>query len=168
MLNVLMDNGYDTLAVGKIKDIFAGSGISEFVYTAGNSEGMERTLEYAGRDFNGLCFVNLVDYDMLYGHRRDIEGYAAALKAFDDWLPGFMEALGEEDLLMITADHGCDPGFTKSTDHTREYVPLIISGPALKGRTFNLGTRSSFADIAATVLKYFGLASNIAGQAVEL
>jgi len=168
MLDYLMKAGIDTLAVGKIQDIFVGKGISEYVYTQGNTDGMQKTLEYAGRDFNGLCFVNLVDYDMLYGHRRDIEGYAKALKEFDEWLPELLAKLGEDDLVMITADHGCDPGYTKTTDHTREYVPLIICGPGVKHfkTEQNLGTRDSFADIGATVLTYFGIEGDIAGESI--
>ncbi len=110
---------------------------------------MEHALRYAGEDFEGLCFVNLVDFDMNFGHRRDIDGYANALSEFDAWLPSFLEKLGQEDIVMITADHGCDPGYLATTDHTREYVPLLILGKGVK--PVNLGTRDSFADIAATV-----------------
>jgi phosphopentomutase len=116
------------IAVGKIHDIFAGRGMTEFTYTAGNADGMAKTLEIAGRDFNGLCFVNLVDYDMLYGHRRNPDGYAAALTQFDRWLPELLQSCGPDDLVMITADHGCDPGYLKHTDHTREYIPLVMLG----------------------------------------
>lgn len=170
MLDELMSNGYDTLAVGKINDIFVGQGISEYVYTTGNTDGMEKTLSWADRDFNGLCFVNLVDYDMLYGHRRDIEGYARALKEFDEWLPKLLSKLKENDIVMITADHGCDPGYLKTTDHTREYVPFIMCGPGSEQICridTNLGTRSSFADIAATVLEYFGIKGDITGTSIK-
>ena len=109
---------------------------------------MEHTSHYGQKDFNGLCFVNLVDFDMQFGHRRDIDGYAKALSEFDSWLGQFLPTLGDEDLVMITADHGCDPGYTATTDHTREYVPLLILGKQVK--PVNLGTRESFADIAAT------------------
>ena len=162
MLDVLLNNEKSVLAVGKINDIFAGKGIGEFVRTGGNREGIDRTVEYLKRDFEGLCFTNLVDYDMLYGHRNDVDGYAAALTYFDERLPELLGLLKEEDILMITADHGCDPS-TSSTDHSREYVPLIMAGPHIKAGT-NLGTRKSFADIGRTVLDYFGLKNGIAGE----
>ena len=164
MLDDLQAAGYTTIGVGKIKDIFAGKGISEYVYTTGNADGINKTLDYMNKEFEGLCFVNLVDYDMLYGHRNDIDGYAKAIKYFDDYLPDMMSKLGEEDLLMITADHGCDPGYTTSTDHSREYTPFLIYGRNLEG--VNLGTRDSFADIGATVLDYFGVQGHIAGKSV--
>jgi phosphopentomutase len=147
--------GLDSIGVGKIHDIFAGRGLSEFVYTASNAEGMARTDEYAARDFRGLCFVNLVDFDMLYGHRRDVDGYARALTEFDRWLGDFLPRLGPEDALILTADHGCDPAFTATTDHTREYVPVLAYGPGL--RAVNLGTRRSFADLAATAAELLGI-----------
>ena len=149
LLDAVKAAGKASIAVGKIYDIFAGRGTTEHVYNKSNTNGMEHAMHYAGQDFEGLCFVNLVDFDMVYGHRRDPEGYANALNEFDAWLPGFMEKLGEEDVVMITADHGCDPSFTETTDHTREYVPLVILGKGIKPG--NLGTRKSFADIAATV-----------------
>ena len=149
MLDAIKAAGKTSIGVGKIHDIFAGIGTTEHVYNKSNANGMEHTDRYAAQDFEGLCFVNLVDFDMVYGHRRDIDGYARALSEFDAWLGAFMEKMGEEDLVMITADHGCDPAYTVTTDHTREYVPLLILG---KGVTnVNLGTRDSFADIAATV-----------------
>ncbi len=148
LLDAVKAVGLDSLAVGKIYDIFAGRGTTEHVYTKGNADGLEKTTAYAKRDFHGLCFVNLVDFDMLYGHRRDIDGYAKALTQFDQWLGGFLKELGPEDLLMITADHGCDPAYTATTDHTREFVPLLITGGGVK--PVDLGTRDSFADIAAT------------------
>lgn len=162
MLDQLSGAGKSVIAVGKIQDIFAGKGITEHVYTSGNEEGIRRTLEYLDRGFEGLCFVNLVDYDMLYGHRRDVEGYARALTVFDESLPEIMGRMGPEDLLMITADHGCDPAYTKSTDHTREHVPLLMYGKNLKPG--NIGTRETFADIGATVLQYFGITPEIAGE----
>lgn len=155
MLDQLKENGCSVIGVGKIKDIFAGKGITEFVYTGGNEEGIERTLEYLDKDFNGLCFINLVDYDMLYGHRNDIDGYAGALTYFDRKLPEMLEKLREDDILMITADHGCDPGYTVSTDHSREYTPFLMYGAKVEPE--NLGTRETFADIGATVLQYFGI-----------
>ncbi len=161
MLNVLAENGYDVIGVGKINDIFAGSGITEFVRTSGNEEGIEQMLAYAEKEFNGLCFVNLVDFDMKYGHRNDVEGYAKALTYFDAQLPRMLEKLREEDLLIITADHGCDPS-TPSTDHSREYVPLVAVGPAVKTGVA-LGTRECFADTGATVLDWFGISGEIAG-----
>lgn len=157
MLDILSKAGKDVIAVGKIKDIFAGKGITESVYTGGNAEGIERTLEYLDKDFEGLCFVNLVDYDMLYGHRRDIDGYAKALTYFDKKLPDIMGKMREEDVLMITADHGCDPAYKATTDHTREYTPFIMYGKNIEPK--NYGTRKTFADIAATVLQYLGVSS---------
>ena len=149
LLDALQKAGKATIGVGKIYDIFAGVGVSEHVYNKSNADGMNHALNYARQDFEGLCFVNLVDFDMLFGHRRDIAGYANALTEFDRWLPQLMEQLGEDDIVMITADHGCDPAYTATTDHTREYVPLLVLGK--KVRPVNLGTRKSFADIAATV-----------------
>ena len=149
LLDALVANRKASIGVGKIYDIFAGIGVTEHVYNKSNAHGMEHTLHYAEQDFEGLCFVNLVDFDMVYGHRRDIDGYAKALSEFDAWLPKLMEKLGDEDIVMITADHGCDPGYTATTDHTREHVPLLVLGKQV--RPVNLGTRTSFADIAATV-----------------
>ena len=162
MLDVLSGNGFDVLSVGKIIDIFAEKGITEFVRTANNEEGIERTLENLDKDFNGLSFTNLVDFDMQYGHRNDAPGYAKALSYFDSRLPEMLEKLRDDDILMITADHGCDP-VTPSTDHSREYIPLVIYGKNLK-HGVNLDTRSSFADIGATILDYFGLPINIDGE----
>lgn len=149
MLDAIKAAGLDSIAVGKIHDIFAGRGDTEYTYNKSNVDGMAHTSDYAGKDFRGLCFVNLVDFDMVYGHRRDIDGYANALTEFDTWLGEFLNSLGDDDLVMITADHGCDPAYTATTDHTREYVPLLILGKAVK--PVNLGTRKSFADIAATI-----------------
>ena len=161
MLDQLKAAGYAVIGVGKINDIFAGKGITEFVRTSGNAEGIARTLEYLDRDFEGLCFVNLVDFDMLYGHRNDVEGYARALTYFDRHLSQILKKLRPEDVLMIPADHGCDPG-TPSTDHSREYTPLTVYGdPVPSGQ--NWGTRSSFADIGASVLAYFGVEPKISG-----
>lgn len=155
MLDAISKAGLDTLAVGKIHDIFAGQGDTEHVFNKSNADGMAHTMDYAQRDFTGLCFVNLVDFDMLYGHRRDVAGYARALSEFDSWLGEFLPQLGSEDLVLITADHGCDPAYTATTDHTREYVPLIALGKNV--RPVNLGTRKSFADIAATVTELLGV-----------
>ena len=164
MLDQLKENGKDVIAVGKIYDIFAGCGITEHVYTGNNAEGIEKTLSYLKKDFEGLCFINLVDYDMLYGHRNDIDGYAKALTEFDKALPAIMEGLKDEDILMITADHGCDPGYTVSTDHSREYTPLLLYGRGVSPK--DLGTRSTFADIGATVLKFFGIKPGFAGESM--
>ncbi len=162
MLDAIKAAGLDSIAVGKIHDIFAGCGDTEYVYNKSNANGMEHTANYAARDFHGLCFVNLVDFDMQYGHRRNIDGYAAALTEFDTWLGAFLPTLGEDDLVMITADHGCDPGYTATTDHTREYVPLMILGKQVK--PVNLGTRHSFADIAATVTELLGVDYDTPGE----
>ena len=148
LLDAVKAAGLSSIGVGKIHDIFAGRGLTEYVYNKSNADGMDHAMDYVNRDFMGLCFVNLVDFDMLYGHRRDIDGYAEALSEFDRWLPGFVEKLGEDDLVMITADHGCDPGYGATTDHTREYVPLLVIRKGVNPA--DLGTRGSFADIAAT------------------
>ena len=155
MLDAIQKAGLASIAVGKIFDIFAGRGMTEHVYNASNADGLDHAMDYSKEDFHGLCFVNLVDFDMLYGHRRDIDGYAKALTEFDRWLPSFLEQLGDEDLVMITADHGCDPAYLATTDHTREYVPLLVLGKAVK--PVNLGTRKTFADIAATVTALLGV-----------
>ncbi len=152
VLDALSDAGILTISVGKIADIFAGRGIARSIPTHGNEEGMAAALRLAEEDFEGFAFVNLVDFDMLYGHRQDREGYAAALSAFDAWLPGFLEKLKPEDRLIITADHGCDPA-DDSTDHTREYIPILVYG--LPPRA--LGTRKTFCDIGQTVADWFGV-----------
>jgi phosphopentomutase len=154
MLDFISEAGLDTIAVGKIRDIFAGKGVSEAILTHSNTEGMEETLRLADRDFKGLCFVNLVDFDMYYGHRNDVDGYARATAEFDAWLPSFTEKMRGGDLLMITADHGCDPA-TESTDHSREYVPLLIHGKGVSDT--DLGTLSGFSHIAATVCDLLGV-----------
>ena len=162
LLDAVKSAGQDVLAVGKIYDIFAGRGTTEHVYNKSNADGMQHTVDYAKRDFHGLCFVNLVDFDMQFGHRRDIDGYANALTEFDTWLGEFEKTLGPEDLLLITADHGCDPAYTATTDHTREYVPLIALGAQV--RPGSLGTRVSFADIAATVAEVLGVPFETPGK----
>ena len=162
MLDYIKYSGMDTIAIGKIYDIFAGSGITEYTYTKGNADGMNKTSDYLDKDFNGICFVNLVDFDMNYGHRRDVDGYASALTEFDIWLSEFMLKLKDEDLLIITADHGCDPAFTKTTDHTREYVPVIVYGKNMK--PVNLNTRNGFCDIGKTVCDFLEVDNNIAGN----
>ena len=162
LLDAIKAAGQDVVAVGKIQDIFAGIGTTEHVYTKSNADGMNQALRYADGDFEGLCFVNLVDFDMRFGHRRDRDGYAKALSEFDAWLPELLAKLGTEDLVMITADHGCDPGYAATTDHTREYVPLLILGP--KVRPVNLGTRLSFADVAATAAELLGVELDTPGR----
>lgn len=155
MADVLSEKGFDTISVGKIYDIFAGHGFAESYRTVGNADGMQKTMEIAARAFSGLCFVNLVDFDTTYGHRNDADGYARAMTEFDRQLGELLPMLGKEDLLMITADHGCDPS-TPSTDHSREYTPLLIYGASIPGG-IDLATRPTFADIGATVLDYFGI-----------
>lgn len=155
MLDLLQKNGYATLSVGKIYDIFAGKSVDECNRTESNAHGMKLTSEMQKRDFNGLCFVNLVDFDSKYGHRNDVAGYASAMTEFDRWLGGFMEDMRDDDVLIITADHGCDPS-TVSTDHSREYTPMLIYGNGIR-RGVDLGRRASFSDISATVLDMFGI-----------
>ncbi len=163
MLDLLQRAGYDTVSVGKIFDIFAGKGLTESNRTVSNTHGMEVTAQMQSRDFSGLCFVNLVDFDMKYGHRNDVAGYAAAATEFDRFLGGFLEKMGEDDVLLITADHGCDPS-TPSTDHSREYTPMLICGASVRAGV-DLGTRATFADISATVLDFFGVPQeNTAGE----
>ena len=154
--------GLASIGVGKIHDIFAGEGISTYVHTKSNADGMEKTLDFARQNFRGLCFINLVEFDSHYGHRRDPEGYAKALNAFDVWLPQLLELLGEEDILLITADHGCDPAYAASTDHTREYVPLLAAGKRVTPT--DLKTRDTFADVAATVADLLHVALDTPGQ----
>jgi len=162
MCDLLAAKGLEVIGVGKIGDIFAGRGITGSYATRSNTDGMERTIALAKEGFNGLCFVNLVDFDMLYGHRNDVDGYAAALTEFDRQLVTLLAMLGSNDAVIITADHGCDPA-TPSTDHSREYVPMLIAGERLR-QGINLGTRGTFADIAATVQDYFGLPVKTSGQ----
>lgn len=162
MLDHLSGAGFDVIGVGKIHDIFAGRGITRTVKTKNNADGMQKTIALAGEDFSGLCFVNLVDFDMLYGHRNDVDGYAAALSEFDLAFQKFKAFLLPDDIVIITADHGCDPA-TASTDHSREYTPMLIYGQSIRSG-INLGTRQTFADIAATVQEYLGLDVKTQGQ----
>lgn len=162
MMDVLTENGLDTLGVGKIYDIFAGKSIQKTVSIKNNADGMEKTLEFQKEDFHGLCFVNLVDFDMVYGHRNNIDGYAEAATVFDKQLGTFMERMRENDVLIITADHGCDPGYP-GTDHTRECVPVMIYGAGIKAGV-NLGTGNTFAHIGATVLDMLGVTGDIKGE----
>lgn len=155
LLDLLTDNGVRVTAVGKIKDIFDGEGVTNAVLTKGNKEGMEKSLQLMKSEITGFIFTNLVDFDMLYGHRNNPRGYADALEELDRWFPELINSMKDDDVLIITADHGCDPT-TSSTDHSREYVPLLIFGKQVSGGV-NLGVRESFADIAATVAEIFGL-----------
>lgn len=164
MLDQLADCGKRVISVGKIVDIFAGRGITEFARTAGNEEGIGQTLAYMDCGFEGLCFTNLVDFDMVYGHRRDIDGYAKALSYFDGRLPELLGRMKKDDVLMITADHGCDPG-APGTDHTREYVPFLMTGDGVPAGV-NFGTRKGFCDIAATILNLFGIRQKCLGTSM--
>ncbi len=160
LLNILKEEGKDVISVGKINDIFAGEGITRAVTAHKNEEGMAALAACAKEDFDGLCFVNLVDFDMLYGHRNDAPGYARALNAFDAFLPSLLSRMRRGDLLIVTADHGCDPS-TPSTDHSREYVPVLVYGDG--GKAVNLGTRGTFSDVAATVADYLKVPYSLCG-----
>lgn len=161
MLDILAENGLDVIGVGKIFDIFAGKSVTECDRRIGNSVDMQITSQYQQKDFHGLCFTNLVDFDMLYGHRRDAEGYTRALNDFDEWLGAFIEKMRSNDVLIITADHGCDPCFS-GTDHTREYIPVMVYGDEIKPS--NLGTRAGFGDIAATILSLLNVSGSVNGK----
>ena len=164
ILDLIKAEGRDVISVGKIYDIFAGRGATESHYTHSNTEGMQKTLEIADRDFDGLCFVNLVDFDMVYGHRNNVDGYAKAIAEFDAWLPEFIGKMRDSDVLMITADHGCDPGYTQTTDHSREHTPLLICGGGIVPENF--GTRVGFCDIAATVADLLDTEYNLEGYSL--
>ena len=155
VLDALKKEGFQTIGVGKIYDIFAGKSVMFSYSNKGNEANMVRTIDLAGADFEGLCYVNLVDTDMIYGHRRDIPGYTKALNTADKQLGELMAKMRPDDILIVTADHGCDPGF-KGTDHTREDIPCLIWGPSLK-KGVDLGSRDTFADMAATIAEYFGI-----------
>lgn len=161
MLDILSGQGLDVIGIGKIYDIFAGKGLTKYVRNIGNFCDMNETSSFQSIPFNGLCFTNLVDFDMSFGHRRDAAGYAQALNEFDVWLGGFLEKMQPEDVLIITADHGCDPAFT-GTDHTREYIPVLVCGDAVKPA--DLGTRACFGDIGATVLDLLGVSGSLDGE----
>ncbi len=160
-LDLVKKAGLDVISVGKISDVFAGQGVTKAIKTAGNTDGMAKTLEVQNSDFKGFAFINLVDFDMIYGHRRDIDGYAAATAEFDGWLPKFIENMREKDVLMLTGDHGCDPGYS-GTDHTREYTPLLVYGKHIAPR--NLGVRGSFADIGASICEMLGVENTLPGE----
>ena len=164
VLELLKNHGLETLAVGKINDIFAGVGISEAIRSGSNEEGMQVMTSLLGRDFRGLCFVNFVDFDTVFGHRRDTEGYAREVMKLDEWLEGFIRGLHDDDILMITADHGCDPNY-KGTDHTRENVPVLVYGKEIK--PVNLGERESFSDVAATIADIFEIPYDLNGESFK-
>ncbi|GKQ42437.1 phosphopentomutase [Companilactobacillus sp. RD055328] len=158
-LDILSEAGLDVLAVGKINDIFSGNGITSEVHTISNEDGMNKTIENQKQDFHGFSFTNLVDFDAMYGHRRDLEGFGQAVIKFDEQLGQFLDEMNPDDLLIVTADHGNDPGF-RGTDHTREYVPLLVYSPSMK-ESGSLGIRSTFSDLGATILDNFGLNNNV-------
>jgi phosphopentomutase len=164
VLDLLQKQGLATIAVGKINDIFAGVGISEAYGTSNNEEGMALASEWQKKDFTGLCFINFVDFDTGYGHRRDAEGYAEAVMALDQWLGDFMQGMNDDDILMITADHGCDPNYI-GTDHTRENVPFLMYGKMVL--PINIGKRSSFSDIAATIADIFEIPYDLNGRSFK-
>lgn len=163
VLDAIVEQGKTVYAIGKIYDIFAGRGVTYKTFTHSNKEGMDLSLDALDHDFEGLCFINLVDFDMQYGHRQDIDGYANAFAEFDRWLPSFVEGMRDDDVLIITADHGCDPG-DSHTDHTREYIPYIMYGKNIEPD--NLGTRTTYADIAATIADYLGIDFECPGRSM--
>lgn len=156
VLNIIKEADMEVKAVGKISDIFSGEGITDFVHTENNMDGVDKTIKYMNEDYNGLIFTNLVDFDMNYGHRNNVEGYGRSLEEFDNRLPDILSNMKEEEVLMITADHGCDPT-TEGTDHSREYIPILVYGKGINPN--NIGIRDSFADIGATILEILGLNS---------
>lgn len=160
LLDFIKSSNLDVFAIGKIKDIFVGQGITNHIATKNNTDGMNALDTAVDMDFKGLCFANLVDFDMIYGHRNDIDGYAKAISDFDLWLGDFSQKLSDDDMLIITADHGCDPA-TPSTDHSRESIPLLIYQP--KKAPINLGTRNSFADIGKSIADILNINANIDG-----
>lgn len=165
MLEYIKEAGMDVIAVGKIEDIFASQGITISVHTKDNLDGIENTIKFLKNNNRGLIFTNLVDFDMLYGHRNDIIGYGNAIMEFDRRLPDIFNAMNEEDVLIITADHGCDPS-TPSTDHSREYIPILIYGRNIKGNV-NIGTRSCFCDLGATILDLLNIKGHINGESFK-
>lgn len=164
LIDCLTKSGLDVIPVGKIYDIFAGKGLKKANPTVSNADGMKKTLEFSKQNFHGLCFTNLVDFDMLFGHRNDAPGYAKALMEFDGWLGEFLPTLRDDDVLIVTADHGCDP-LTPSTDHSREYIPLLVLGKGVK--SINLGIRPTYADIGKTIADIFGVDADIAGTSFK-
>ena len=164
MLNYIKDANLRIKGVGKIEDIFANEGLTDSVHTTNNYDGIKQIISYAGERFNGLVFANLVDFDMLYGHRNDVKGYAKALAEFDESIPQITASMGDKDILIITADHGCDPT-TPSTDHSREYIPILMYGKCIK--PVDLGTRQSFADIGKTICNILDVDANIEGESFK-
>ena len=162
MLDYIKESGQEVVGIGKIEDIFAGEGLTQVTHTSSNMDGIDKTIEYMNTIEKGLIFTNLVDFDMIYGHRNDAQGYANALMEFDARLSEIVENLKENDILMITADHGCDPT-TPSTDHSREYIPLVVYGDKIE-KGINLGTRNSFADISATIMEYLNVDGEVKGE----
>lgn len=165
MLDSLVSKGYETYGVGKIYDIFAGKGIQHTQKTKNNTDGMEKAIDLLDKDFKGLAFINLVDGDMIYGHRRDVDGYAKAMSTFDTQLDTFISKMKDDDVLMITADHGCDPAY-RGSDHTRECVLFLAYGKGVK-KDINLGTRQTYADIAASILDIFGIENTTEGTSFK-
>ena len=165
VLDVLKENGKDVIAIGKIEDLFSGRGITRAMHTEGNADGIEKTIQELKNNTEGFIFTNLVDFDMLYGHRNNIEGYAMALEYFDSKLPEIMENMRDTDMLIITADHGNDPS-TPSTDHSREYIPIVVCGSSIKANV-NIGIRQTYADIGATILDCLGMPVLEAGKSFK-
>ena len=161
--DLVKEAGLPSVAIGKIHDIFAGRGFTESIHTENNDDGVQKTLDAMDRVHEGLLYTNLVDYDMKYGHRRDVQGYADALMAFDRRLPEITKKMGPEDLLILTADHGCDPTW-HGTDHTREYIPMLFYGPRV--RPVSLGERATYADEGATVADFLGVKAPAAGESM--
>ncbi|MPM67782.1 Phosphopentomutase [bioreactor metagenome] len=162
MMEYISEANQSVMAVGKIKDIFTGKGVTDSITIKNNMDGVDKTLEFMKNDEKGLVFSNLVDFDMKFGHRNDVEGYANALVEFDNRLPEIIEALGQEDILIITADHGCDPT-TESTDHSREYIPVLVYGKNIK-QNVNIGTRQCFSDIGKTILELLNVENELVGK----
>lgn len=162
ILDYISESGKDMISIGKIEALFAGRGITNIIQTSNNREGMEEMLKIVKSDFNGLCFANLVDFDMLYGHRNDVDGYAKALTEFDEFLNSFIPKMKKDDVLIITADHGCDP-LTVSTDHSREYVPVLIYGSTIK-KNNNIETQSTFACLGKTILDMLEIENDLYGK----
>lgn len=162
MLEYLKESNLNVMAVGKIEDIFNKKGVTHAVHTKNNMDGVDKTLEYMREEKDGLIFTNLVDFDSVYGHRNNPEGYGKALEEFDERLPEIIDALGEEDILIITADHGCDPT-TESTDHSREYIPIVVYGKGIK-ESADIGTRTSFCDIGKSILEFFNINNDLNGE----
>lgn len=162
MMEYISEANQSVMAVGKIKDIFTGKGVTDSITIKNNMDGVDKTLEFMKNDKKGLVFSNLVDFDMKFGHRNDVEGYANALVEFDNRLPEIIEALGQEDILIITADHGCDPT-TESTDHSREYIPVLVYGKNIK-QNVNIGTRQCFSDIGKTILELLNVENELVGK----